>query len=847
MQPPPDAVAEFKVVTNNMSAEYGRSAGATINVAYNSGTNQFRGAAWEFSATPTFNATGFFKPATGEAAASTATSSAACSAARSLKNRAFFFTDYEGFRQDARDSRRPSTIPTLAQRQGILGVDVRNPLTGAIYPAGHADPDDRLRAQGADRAAGADQRRHREQLRQSCSSFANDTDKAGGKVDVTVSPALSLFGRYRLARRRHLRPPADPAALGRRRQRPHLRRRTSSSRPARPGCRGRPRCSSSASAGRTPTAGKNPPALGSRRRRRAYGITGLPDDPRVAGGLPTQLITGYSDLGRQATNPQWQYPTVFNPKVNYTWLERRHSLKTGYEFQHIATEVQDVNPLYGRDQYAGQFTPAGRAAAANNLYNLADFMFGLRRPYALTNFFVANLRQNMHFGYVQDDWRVNDQLTLNLGLRYEYATPWSRTTTSSPTSIPRPRTMVPASDGSLKDRSTLKPDRNNFGPRLGLRLDTDRRRGRWSRGGYGISYIHFHRAGGANVLPINGPQVINAVVCRPTGIEPPSAPREQGYPAGLTDPSRFNPLPANITYMPRRLPLEPACRAGSSPCSASSAANVLVDLAYVGNRADDLLLFANYNQARAEQRRRHDPAAGAPADPRVRRHHLLVQRRLLALPRLPGASSTGGWRGAHVPQLADAVADQGQRRRLAREPERQLPRAAGLLQPRRRVRRCPPTTSRRTAPPASSGTCRSAAAAASWATRRWRSIRCSAAGSSPAINSIYAGRAGHLPLHARGGVPGVGHPAGLPRRQQLPAQRHRRSAGARDAAARRRTTSNRDTWSSRPTPASRSATPSATPCAGRCSGGSTSRPPRSSPMPWLAGRRSSCASRRSTS
>ena len=48
MQPPPDAVAEFRVVTNNMSAEYGRSGGATINVAYKSGTNRFSGAGWEF-------------------------------------------------------------------------------------------------------------------------------------------------------------------------------------------------------------------------------------------------------------------------------------------------------------------------------------------------------------------------------------------------------------------------------------------------------------------------------------------------------------------------------------------------------------------------------------------------------------------------------------------------------------------------------------------------------------------------------------------------------------------------------------------------------------------------------
>ena len=112
-------------------------------------------------------------------------------------------------------------------------------------------------------------------------------------------------------------------------------------------------------------AGKNPPALGTTSAFDEFGLPGLPTDDRIAGGLPTQIITGYSDLGRQATNPQWQYPTVYNPKVNYTWTMSAHSFKSGYEFQRIDTEVQDVNPLYGRDTYNGQFTrPAG--AAANN-------------------------------------------------------------------------------------------------------------------------------------------------------------------------------------------------------------------------------------------------------------------------------------------------------------------------------------------------------------------------------------------------------------------------------------------------------------------------------------------------
>ena len=51
--------------------------------------------------------------------------------------------------------------------------------------------------------------------------------------------------------------------------------------------------------------GKNPPALGD---ADTFGISGLPTDPRISGGLPSQSISGYSALGRQATNPQWQYP-----------------------------------------------------------------------------------------------------------------------------------------------------------------------------------------------------------------------------------------------------------------------------------------------------------------------------------------------------------------------------------------------------------------------------------------------------------------------------------------------------------------------------------------------------------
>jgi hypothetical protein len=422
--------------------------------------------------------------------------------------------------------------------------------------------------------------------------FTNDTDKFNVKGDLQVSPALSGFARYGYRDADIIDNPPLPLPSGGSgngltyvTNKQFVTGFTWT------------RSASSLLEGRfgwsRTVAGKSPLALGTEGALAAYGIPGLPTDPRITGGLPTQLIVGFSDLGRQATNPQWQFPEVFNPKINYTWVRQRHSLKTGYEFQHINTEVQDVNPLYGRDSYAGQITrPAG--AAASNLYNLADFMFGFRSQYALSNILIANLRQQMHFAYVQDDFRVSSNLTLNLGLRYEYATPhWERDNILS-NYDPAANALVAATGGSLRDRALINPDRNNVGPRFGFA---------WTvlpdtvvRGGYGLSYVHFHRAGGANILPINGPQVINAVVNQTNPLDPAFLRTEQGYPASLTEPSRFNPLAANITYMPEDYHSSHV-QSYFISVQREIARSMLLDLAYVGNRADDMLLLANYNQA----------------------------------------------------------------------------------------------------------------------------------------------------------------------------------------------------------------------------------------------------------
>jgi len=586
MQPPPDAVSEFRVVTNNQSAEYGRAAGATVNVAYRSGTNQIHGDAWEFFRDTALNADGYFKPADGSKPPLRRNQYGGTIGGPIVQNRAFFFGDFEGFRQDKKATAF-STLPSSAQDAGILSVDIRDPRSGAVYPAGTPIPMTAfarkvLGGLPAPNVAGAANNYSIAQ------DFTNDTDKAGGKLDLQISPMLSLFGRYGWrSLNTNDQPPIPLPSGGGGNGNIYTRNKQlvlgSTYIPT-------DRSVLEVRFGWSNTqGGKNPPALGS---SDSFGIAGLPADVRIAGGLPSQSITGYSAFGRQATNPQWQYPTVWNPKINYSWLMGRQSFKAGYEFQHVNVEVQDVNPLYGLDSYTGQFSrPAG--AAASNLYNLADFMLGLRSQYALSTFFVAQMVQDLHFTYVQDDIRVNDQLTLNAGLRYEYVTPMWEANNNLTNFDPVSRTMLKAKDGSVYDRTLVDPDRNNVGPRLGFAYTPMAKT--VVRGGWGTSYVHVNRIGSANLLGINGPQVVRAAVNQ-TPTTPGFVPTENGYPAGLTDSGQFNPLTALVSYIPRDFHASPV-QSWHVSVQREFGPHMLVDLAYVGNKASDLLLVANYNQA----------------------------------------------------------------------------------------------------------------------------------------------------------------------------------------------------------------------------------------------------------
>jgi hypothetical protein len=151
---PPDSVAQFQIVTNNESAEYGRSSGATINVASKSGTNQLHGTLYEFLRNTDLNAPGFFKPnLIGNSGLSVPFQKPTFNRNQFgfdvggpiIKNKLFYFLDYEGFRQVLK-TLTPLTLPTQNEINGNLVVPVRNPITGVAYaantplPAGAINP-----------------------------------------------------------------------------------------------------------------------------------------------------------------------------------------------------------------------------------------------------------------------------------------------------------------------------------------------------------------------------------------------------------------------------------------------------------------------------------------------------------------------------------------------------------------------------------------------------------------------------------------------------------------------------------------------------------------------------------
>jgi hypothetical protein len=656
---PPDSVAQFSVVTNNESAEYGRSSGATINVASASGSNTFHATLYEFIRNTDLNATGYFKPASVSGTGAVIPFKKPTFNRNQfgmnfggpiIKNKLFFFLDYEGFRQTLTPL-SVLTLPTQNEINGILVVPVKNPITGTIYPAGAPIPTNAInplsnqilsyfqKISGQLPISGLATTGLASNDYPAVVPFTDDSDKGDLRLDYQQSQSSSWFLRISDRKETGVNYPTIPlpldgqsngtirildqqVALGY----THL---FGASRVL------------DARVGLSRTkAGKFTLSIGDN----AFAIPGLPTNPIVAGGLPSVGITGFTGFGRQSTNPQWQNPALLDPKVNYTWIKGNHSLKFGYEYEHIWMAVNDNNPLYGSYTYGGGYdlcdaaispacakTSSGAAAPTASVSDTywADFLFGATSNYQLANYFVVHLRQTLDSVYAQDDWRVTPTLTLNLGLRWEYGSPYSEQKNYISNFDPVSQTVftitpgatagngiTPVSAGGVYGRTLMNPDLDDFGPRVGFAFAATPKTS--IRGGFGMSYVHYTRAGSGDILAINAPQAQFASVTQNTpttgnqcptplpqqiiapGKTTPScfATASQGFPAGLV--TAFNSATDNITWVPKNT-RDSYVESWFLSVQRQLAKNSLVDIAYVGNHGVKLQGFINANQRNPEQ------------------------------------------------------------------------------------------------------------------------------------------------------------------------------------------------------------------------------------------------------
>jgi len=621
--PSPDAINQFRVETNNYSAEFGRASGAVVNVSINSGTNQVHGKLWEYHRNTILNAIGPFSPPTNKLTGRAQKPElvrnqfGGAIGGPILHDRFFYFADYEGNRQ-VQAQYSAATVPTDLQRQGIFQtsagapVPLRNPITGAVYANGIVlQTDWTPLATAVIKALPSP----------NVSGFANNyvsfpratlTDNKGdGRLDYIWSSKTTLFGRYSDHKGEIVDAttiPGDAGDGGNGTIHAYNRQIAAGVTHA-----FGPKSTLDARLGFTWThGGKTPYLAGEASLNTQAGVPGLPTEKTVVRRLSNESVKNFSTWGAKTSNPQFQNPFVINPKINYSLINGHHSMKFGWEYLSINTEVDDFNPVYGGETFSQGFSQngggtsdAGAAAAAY----LTDFLTGARDSYQLNNFRIVNYHQHMNYFYVQDDWKLLPSLTINAGLRYELVTPQFVDGNHLANFSPSTNTLVQASNGSLYDRALVNTPKLDFAPRFGISWQLNPKT--VVRSAYGISFDQFNREGGENLLAYNGPYIINSTVNQVapfafTGTKQPLCTGDnytncfrtvmQGYPSNFVAASNFNTLIAQTRYIPKDIPTG-YVESWHLDVQREVGHNSVLTVSYIGEHGVHIWVLADLNQA----------------------------------------------------------------------------------------------------------------------------------------------------------------------------------------------------------------------------------------------------------
>jgi hypothetical protein len=521
--PSVDAVAEFKLQTGTLPAEYGRSGGSFMNIVIRSGTNELHGTAYEFLRNAALDANSFFNNSNGLRLARYNSNTYGFSLGGPIflpkiyqgKNRTFFFFNFEGSREGNGLTNVLNT-PTEKMRSGdfsevaapiynpfsgrlVNGVPTRDPLPGNIIPASLQDSVGRSIMSYYPKPNTASPNPSTPWLQNFTYSYKwpRDYDALTMKFDHRISANNSMFVRVNKGEGRLVFPRSfdgvaagsAPGGAGNRVRRPHF------------------------GVALNDTHLLSPNTTLDVRLGYARGIEDNKPwsdgfDP-VTLGFPqsyAQLIQGLAFPTVNVTDimPLAGSPLIYDP--GDTWslqpsisMQRgKHLVKTGGEGRLIRGNFFRNTAPAGTFSFNPNQTGGPLVNTPTGGFALASLMFGYGSGSLASNTGVSI--QNIYWAlYLQDDWRVTTKLTLNLGLRYEYESPrterYDRTTRGFGIGVPSPM-RVPGLNltGGLlyagvdgRPRGIYDSDRNNFAPRAGFAYSLTK--STVLRGGYALSYI----------------------------------------------------------------------------------------------------------------------------------------------------------------------------------------------------------------------------------------------------------------------------------------------------------------------------------------------------------------------
>jgi hypothetical protein len=561
--PPVDAVQEFKIVTNSYDAQYGRTAGGVINVSLKSGTNNLHGSIYEFARRKAFDSNEYFFKLNNREKPNHKLDQYGFQIDGPVRipgmydgrNKTFFMFNYEGYKE-LTPNPATYTVPDAAQLSGDFsnlrdsqgrlitiydpntgrlenGQWVRDPFPGNRIPENRIHPVARTLRQyfpqpNQPAPAGSDPWRNNFLFAPNLAT--DDFHNIATKVDQNISQATRMFFRYAYNKRTETRYTngltEGPAQDG---QLPLWRINHT-------GVADWVRVANSTlvfnvrgGLNRYLELARSDPGLGFNPAELGFApslVSQLPNQvfprlnfyTRTTALLPTPTgVEEYRQLGRNSRNRETTTGLSLQP--NFTWTKSSHSVRGGLDMRmtwytnarHNNLFVLNFDRRFTQRQFNQDDALSGNA--------IASFLLGAASGGVIDNNFYPTLRWDYYAPWFQDDWRVSDRLTVNMGVRWDLNTPvfeeenrlnYGFDTESINPVTARIQQRVPGYTvrGGLGfvdvDGNSKYPyqfDRNNIQPRVGFAYTLNDRT--IARGGYGLYYLNVVSTSASNGFGVN--------------------------------------------------------------------------------------------------------------------------------------------------------------------------------------------------------------------------------------------------------------------------------------------------------------------------------------------------------